>query len=220
MTYQSTCWIQCISRTRRLPFYQPAPPAPVSNKRHKAVKRVVKLSMSVKNCITNCILQTEWTKWQTTNITKIVTIKWVAHSQQHQVQTSWNLFSPEFIIRMRRTSFSALSSLNIQFKSSPKPEKQITRASWELTLHFNAYQVSQTAKSVNISQHNWYWPAGLSTWQFSIYIWISTEIVITSKTTMTNIPNMHCKTHTCNDGQNCYENKETILQSCHQFQCW
>ena len=33
------------------------------------------------------------------------------------------LLSSEFIILIRRTSFSALSSLNIQFKSSPKPTR-------------------------------------------------------------------------------------------------
>lgn len=35
--------------------------------------------------------------------------------------TSWNLFSSLFMILIRRTSFSALSSLKMQFRSSPKP---------------------------------------------------------------------------------------------------
>ena len=35
--------------------------------------------------------------------------------------TSWNLFSSLFMILIRSTSFSALSSLKIQFRSSPKP---------------------------------------------------------------------------------------------------
>lgn len=34
---------------------------------------------------------------------------------------SWNLLSSPFMIRIRRTSLSALSSLKIQFRSSPNP---------------------------------------------------------------------------------------------------
>uniref|UniRef100_A0A1B0B399 Uncharacterized protein n=1 Tax=Glossina palpalis gambiensis TaxID=67801 RepID=A0A1B0B399_9MUSC len=35
--------------------------------------------------------------------------------------SSWNLFSSLFMIRIRSTNLSALSSLNMQFRSSPKP---------------------------------------------------------------------------------------------------
>lgn len=39
--------------------------------------------------------------------------------------TSWNLFSSLFMILIRRTSFSALSSLKMQLRSSPKPCKVV-----------------------------------------------------------------------------------------------
>lgn len=61
-----------------------------------------------------------WTQDPTFRIQYIEKRPAMCAHQKVQI-TSWNLFSSLFMMRIRNTSFSALSSLKMQFRSSPNP---------------------------------------------------------------------------------------------------
>ena len=56
----------------------------------------------------------------------------ISHASSNQMLTSCILLSSEFMIRILSTNFSALSSLKIQLRSSPKPTRR-QQTHWQHT---------------------------------------------------------------------------------------